>query len=210
MEEKMQELFSLMREWKELPKYQIERRADIFFALYLPTIWKDWIDSEGFLGDISHGDIIPEFPMKNKENNRSCNIDYAVFCKENVYYVELKTDVNSFKPKQLVRMKEHENVKLALSDALELARSKKDREKYKQVKYDELSRRIKNIKYDEKNVAQICYIGPDALEKNPKFNKELVNKNIRHFIPFSKIIETLKKDPKDKLALLFIKELENW
>ena len=36
--ESVQQVFSLLDRWRHLPNYQLERRADIFFAVYLPKI----------------------------------------------------------------------------------------------------------------------------------------------------------------------------
>lgn len=35
---KIEEIFDWLDRWRQLPAYQLERRADIFFALYLPEI----------------------------------------------------------------------------------------------------------------------------------------------------------------------------
>jgi|GEM_PF-3973546 len=203
MEKKMQELFSLMSKWKGLPKYQMERRADIFFALYLPTIW----EAKG-LGAITHDNIIPEFPIKNEENNRSCNIDYVVFCDEKVYYVELKTDANSFKSKQLDRMKDNRKINEALKGVEELASDKYGRGEYKQGKYNKLTEIIKEIKqkytYDDETDAQICYIGSRALENKTRAL------SIDHFITFSYISSILENKEGDDLATAFSGVLEDW
>ena len=60
-------LFDSLDDWRNLPSYQLERRADIFFSLYLAEVLKKKrnidIDSR----------IIPEFPVikrtKDKDNN---------------------------------------------------------------------------------------------------------------------------------------------
>lgn len=33
---KTETIFNLMDSWRRLPSYQLERRADLFFALYIP------------------------------------------------------------------------------------------------------------------------------------------------------------------------------
>jgi hypothetical protein len=51
------EIFDKMDKWRNLPKYGLERRADIFFGVYLKTAletkYKTKIKEE----------IIPEFPV---------------------------------------------------------------------------------------------------------------------------------------------------
>ena len=34
-------VFKLLDDWRHLPGYQFERRADIFFALFLPEVLND-------------------------------------------------------------------------------------------------------------------------------------------------------------------------
>lgn len=93
-------IFEQLNRWRLLPKYQLERRLDIFIAMCLPKILK-----KAKL-NVSLSDIIPEFPLrKDKNTNRTTNADYA-FCKINenkvdLYMVELKTDINSINKDQL-------------------------------------------------------------------------------------------------------------
>ena len=51
------QLFDRLDDWRNLPAYQLERRSDIFFSLYL----KDIIQSN-YQQKVEH--IIPEFPVK--------------------------------------------------------------------------------------------------------------------------------------------------
>jgi hypothetical protein len=89
------DLFNLLDKWRLLPAYQLERRADIFFGLFLPEILK-----EKFKVEIDH--IIPEFPVRlgsidGSANNQSYKIDYLAVSKSanRVFLIELKTDMNS-------------------------------------------------------------------------------------------------------------------
>lgn len=54
---KIVELFEKLDEWRFLPSYQLERRSDIFFALYLDVIFKE-LENEIII------EIIPEFPIR--------------------------------------------------------------------------------------------------------------------------------------------------
>lgn len=101
--------FELLDRWRHLPAYQLERRADIFFALYLPEVLE-----EHFRTKINHC-LIPEFPIKkvllpryNENNNRSINVDYLALQEptdgetaEQAFLVELKTDNASIDKDQL-------------------------------------------------------------------------------------------------------------
>jgi hypothetical protein len=92
-----------MDKWRHLPDWQLERRSDLFFSLYLKEVMK-----KGFNVTIQDT-IIPEFPLlispKNdeKQTHRTNKADYAVFSDEPIphcYLIELKTDMKSLDPKQ--------------------------------------------------------------------------------------------------------------
>jgi hypothetical protein len=95
-------LFSLLDDWRNLPAYQLERRADIFFAIYLDKIIKSKF---GYTIDF----VVPEFPVrvgdiseKLPDLNKSFKIDYVAVCEQmkKVYFIELKTDQTSRRDKQ--------------------------------------------------------------------------------------------------------------
>lgn len=88
-------LFDNMDTWRHLPAYQLERRADIFFSIYLPEVLAEKYGAE-------IGGIVPEFPVhigtiSNIETNKSFKIDYLAKAKNNqhLFFVELKTDAGS-------------------------------------------------------------------------------------------------------------------
>ena len=88
------ELFDRMDRWRHLPNYQLERRADLFFSLYLPVALK------AKLGIEIHPLMVPEFPVRigtiypNIETDKSFKIDYVCFSRnrKRVVFVELKTE----------------------------------------------------------------------------------------------------------------------
>ena len=41
LEDKIEKIFKLLKKWNKYPKYQLERRLDIFFTIYLPEILKE-------------------------------------------------------------------------------------------------------------------------------------------------------------------------
>jgi hypothetical protein len=94
------ELFNLLDRWRLFPAYQLERRADIYFALYLPQVLEDELGKQSILK------IIPEFPVRigtiypKTPINRSFKIDYLVVATEKIYLIELKTDNYSRRKKQ--------------------------------------------------------------------------------------------------------------
>lgn len=87
-------VFDQLDRWRDLPNYQLERRADIFFALYLAGFLQDR------LGVPLRPQLIPEFPVHKgvvgltDSGEKSCKIDYVAVAEDLsvVVLVELKTD----------------------------------------------------------------------------------------------------------------------
>ena len=96
------QLFDRMDEWRHLPNYQLERRADLFFSLYLPQAL------EAKLGFPVRADLVPEFPVRigtiypQVPINKSFKIDYLALSTscDHAIFVELKTDSHSRRTKQ--------------------------------------------------------------------------------------------------------------
>lgn len=93
-DDRINALFDRLDQWRHLPTYQLERRADIFFSLYLKGVLEKELEVD--LLD----EIIPEFPLKKDlvgpelKKNLSVKVDYVLFSRdlEVAYFVELKTD----------------------------------------------------------------------------------------------------------------------
>jgi hypothetical protein len=96
----LSKLFDKLLENSYYPKYQMERRVDIFFNFFLPDIIKH-VFGEEYEPDF----IIPELPIKSPDSNRSANLDYFVVCRKmkTAFLVELKTYDYSYDPIQLKR-----------------------------------------------------------------------------------------------------------
>lgn len=100
-------IFERLDNWRKLPNYQMERRVDIFFGLYLVDIVQGYLAKKQG-GKIIH-EPIPEFPLKKSlvdardATNRSVKVDYALFPQEldEVILLELKTDHGSICKEQL-------------------------------------------------------------------------------------------------------------
>jgi hypothetical protein len=101
MNENINKLFSHLDKWRHFPAYQLERRADIFFSIYLP----DFLKSEkGY--DVES--MIPEFPIRigtinsQIDINKSYKVDYLIKPRNHnrVLFIELKTDSLSRRTKQ--------------------------------------------------------------------------------------------------------------
>lgn len=131
---KIEIMFDRMDEWRHLPNYQLERRADLFFSLYLPEVLK------AKLGFHIQKQIIPEFPVRigtiypDKPNNQSKHIDYLALStdSENAVFVELKTDGRSRNEKQDEYLKRAQKVGMSklLKGLLEIFRGTKAKRKY--------------------------------------------------------------------------------
>lgn len=135
------DLLRQLEEWRHLPAYGLERRADIIIAMCLPKFMKNRFDI-----DVCGGGVIPEFPMRKRRicPTSSCfaslNVDFAVFGtkagKKYVCLIELKTDIGSFKSEQLDRMKKFRNETMkcgfgtVLDDVVAIAKESREKRKY--------------------------------------------------------------------------------
>lgn len=110
----MYEVLRQLDEWRHLPAYQLERRVDVLFGMFLPKV------IEKAFG-VCVDDVIPEFPLhkalltdepcdpSKASSHHSVNVDFAVFGHrgevKRLLLVELKTDTESLNDKQLKNMK---------------------------------------------------------------------------------------------------------
>ena len=100
--ERIAQLFNNLDIWIGLPKYQAERRLDVFFGLDMEDILKEC--RSDLFAEEDQLILVPEFPLqKNKSNNECTNIDYLVFnkTKKCVHAIELKTDTHSVDDDQI-------------------------------------------------------------------------------------------------------------
>jgi len=200
-------LFDLLDDWRNLPSYQLERRADIFFALHLETIL------DKILG-INIDLIIPEFPVrvgeiseKLPDLNKSFKIDYLVYSKssQKVFLVELKTDQRSLREKQDWYLKSAAKIKVSgLIDGILKIYSATQQK----TKYDKLLDKLETIKWiervDKKPKNINCMIEPEVIYIQP--TNDTGRDNI---ISFDNIISVLN-DTIDPLTKRFLKSLEKW
>lgn len=99
----LESVLCLLDRWRHLPAYQLERRADVLFALFLPEVLEKHFGTSNVC-------LIPEFPIKKSllrqdTTAQSINVDFlgvarASDGKERAYLVELKTDMASRKEDQ--------------------------------------------------------------------------------------------------------------
>lgn len=88
--------FLLLDRWRHLPAYQLEPRAGVFFALFLPEVLGKHLSKNGRSIEIDDM-LVPEFPIKKRGNNQSTKVDFLALSKsrELALLVELKTDMAS-------------------------------------------------------------------------------------------------------------------
>jgi len=95
-------IFSNLDRWRHFPAYQLERRVDIFFSVYLKALLEE------VTGVALEDDLLPELPIKRDliwpefAGHSSVKVDYALFAKDRsrVFFVELKTDAGSRRERQ--------------------------------------------------------------------------------------------------------------
>ncbi len=100
--ERIDRLFALLDGWRHLPAYELERRADIFFALYLRDV------VEARMGAPLEEEMIPELPLRvdrvleGRDSHQSVKVDCALFTtdRSRAFLLELKTDAGSRRPTQ--------------------------------------------------------------------------------------------------------------
>lgn len=66
-------LIGLMQDFRQFPKYQLERRLDIFIALFLPEFLS------ATFGGAPVELVAPEFPLKKDGSKASVNADYLLY-----------------------------------------------------------------------------------------------------------------------------------
>lgn len=131
---RIDQLFTHMDRWRHLPDYQLERRADIFFSLYLAEVL------EVVTGVVVDPRLVPEFPLKkaliwpDKPTNHSVKVDYAVFAtdRSKLFLVELKTDGGSRRDQQDFYLERAQEIGLAaiLGGVVEIVQATSAHQKY--------------------------------------------------------------------------------
>ena len=92
-------LLDLLDSWRHLPSYQLERRADVFFGLFLPEVLSCHLRQRDIEIDPR---LIPEFPLGQRGTKRSDKADYFALSidRKHAFLIELKTDLGSLRQSQ--------------------------------------------------------------------------------------------------------------
>ena len=127
-------ILDLLDRWRHLPDYQLERRADILFAAYLPDFLSNRLNLD------IRPSLIPEFPIRigtiypELRDNRSCKIDYLAITTTGTHaiFIELKTDSGSRRDEQDRYLKAAKSVGLRalLGGLLQIVRASSHKHKY--------------------------------------------------------------------------------
>lgn len=217
-EDRIQELFIKLDNWRQLPAYQLERRADIFFALYLDRILEPTFKGHRF--DL----VIPEFPVRlgsineamPKNGNRSVKVDYACFDsqKKLCVLVELKTDNGSMRDVQfeLMREAQRKGLDALLRGIVALRNASKSKRKYDALLRQFIKARLMTVGSDLRRV----HVQPAIGVAEHEVRLAIIQPKAKGVYPFESIgfdqvrerIQPLAVD--DIIAHHFCKALEKW
>lgn len=200
-------LFDILDDWRNLPAYQLERRADIFFAINLEKIIENKFGTKIDF-------IIPEFPVrvgeispKHADLNKSFKIDYLTYSKKEnkVYLIELKTDQRSLREKQDWYLKSASKIKVKglVSGLLKIYNATTQK-----VKYNKLLDKIEKIGWIERDNKTIKNLGIE-IEPSIIYIQPLNKNNEKSIISFDDIIQALS-DSNDPMTKRFVESLEKW
>jgi hypothetical protein len=205
-------LFNYLDEFRQLPAYQLERRADIFFAFYLKEILANHFP------EVIIDSFIPEFPIKidsitsgGNSSNLSNKVDYLAVSmgSKKIFLIELKTNTTSLRTLQheyLIKAKKYGLIPI-LQDLITINKASRHKQKYavlfqhlKELKL--IDDTIKPI-FESEFTIEIVYIIPAINERNKALLAETT------LITFNSIIGCLNHHS-DELTQRFIKSLANW
>ncbi|MBP9786897.1 MAG: hypothetical protein KBC72_04860 [Acinetobacter sp.] len=207
---KINQLFNNLDTWRHLPNYQLERRADIFFSLYLAEVLQAQKDL-GLDGEII---IIPEFPCRKgtvdvgSESNRSFKIDYLVASQmtKKAYFVELKTDNSSIAQRQIENMNKACKIDLG---TLTSAISKEIKPKsYYGSKYDYLIEKTKKFeKWNDVKPRMIFIVPIEPSSGSPIYK---IPSDQSTIVTFDKFITVAKSHSECPVSKRFAESLVKW
>ena len=143
----LERVLALMDKWRHLPAYQLERRADVLFGLFLPDVLGT------HFGIKVNPLLIPEFPIKKKEDNQSNKVDYFALQESGrvrrAFLVELKTDMASRREEQDGYLREavSDGLQKLILGIIDICRATNERKKY--VHLLSLLSGLKLIEYED-------------------------------------------------------------
>ena len=214
------DLFCLLDRWRHLPNYQLERRADVFFALFLPEVLEAHLLERNCSVEINRT-LIPEFPIKKKNDNRSKKADYLALSKDGkrAFLIELKTDIASRRKKQDDYLKQAAERGLCclVKDVLKICRATGEKAKY--VHFLKLLSDIDLIEYEDglfpirKGYSEVLKIIKDKVKKRsdwPSLEVVYIQPRLTTTIDFKEFADTIEKGEGGGIRSLFACYLREW
>ena len=213
-----------MDKWRNLPKYGLERRADIFFGVYLKTALEDKYNIK------MNAEIIPEFPVRKatvdpsiQNNQSSFNVEFLAFSEDNkvAFLIELKTDIRSRRETQDDYLRAVTNVGLVglIHGLVKIFRATQIKRKYfhlfKMLEDagiielpSELQAKVfsKNMSGVMDIMREIKIIAPIGQMKVVYLQPTGEGENVINFNEFAGLIEGLG----DPITLRFVESLKTW
>jgi hypothetical protein len=169
------ELMIRLADWSRFPKYQLERRVDIFLTPFLASYvgWR-------LAGDASAARLVaPEFPLlasregkparkngKKAPTAHTVNVDYLLHLERRTgqrswVLVELKTDRHSYRDRQdVLYWKALDTGMSKLRKDLEFVRDH-TKERHR-PKYDAVELALKSLDHLPAESLELAYLGPGA------------------------------------------------
>lgn len=157
------DLVTRLDEWRQYPKYALERRLDIFLTPFLAPYLSQRMEAPVEL-------VAPEFPLKRPDNAQSTNVDYLLHRRgernPRWVFLELKTDERSIRPEQLAiyqRAAQRPFADIFAEVESEIAPSSKHR-----AKYDRLLDRVRAGGTERlRDGVEIAYLSPKRPTTDP-------------------------------------------
>lgn len=208
--EKIRQVFDRLDKWRWLPDYQLERRADLYFSLYLPDVLEEVLDVA------IRPVVVPEFPIKQAESSRSDKVDYLAATADGtrLIFVELKTDCSSTRWEQFEYLccGAQRSGAVLLEDLRAIRKASRAK-----IKYDALISAAKEMELTEDSTAKIVgnhtvvLISPSQEfryrdEAVALFNEKAVSFHVVTFETFRTVV--LKHS--DPLSARFADSLNRW
>lgn len=223
-------IFNQMDSWRHLPDYQLERRTDIYFSLYLVEALDKYLEIK--VKQV----LIPEFPLRlgtlypdkqHERPNLSKKVDFLAVTQkgDEVILIELKTDIYSRKPKQdeyLAQTREIGMLKL-LQDLQLICVATKAKNKYLYLLKELMKIGIIEIRNDDGNILTIekmtkenigmfmrnLSIIPVKVEDKPRIVYIQPIGNGNNVINFEQI-QVVASNHNDEVSKRFVESIEKW
>lgn len=165
----------------KVPKFQLERAVSPLLGIFINGIINKHLNAHTTVS-------LPEFPLKKSGNYQSTNIDWLLIDDSNktLYFIELKTDVTSFRKNQCGLYNKVKDLVERESAAVLFSELNKIKGKSRRGdKYSALQKRIPvGLDFTEFKSFKIVYLVPDRPHK-------LMDKEYDEIILFSDLREDI-------------------